>query len=77
MDKKHRLVKQFECMYARQRNSLTRALRPDQLSKLAPYKLAFVIGKHKMPFSICDAFLEFSRSADVCQIPRPREWQIA
>ena len=63
-DKKQRLVKQFECMYAQQRNSLTRALRPDQLSKLAPYKLAFVIGKHKMPFSIFDAFLEFSRSAD-------------
>ena len=64
MDKKQRLVKQFECMYARQRNSLTRALQPDQLSKLAPYKLAFVIGKHKMPFSTCNAFLEFSRSAD-------------
>ena len=63
-DKKQRLVKQFECMYARQRNSLTRALQPDQLSKLAPYKLAFVIGKHKMPFSTCNAFLEFSRSAD-------------
>ena len=64
MNKKHRLVKQFECMYARQRNSLTRALQPDQLSKLAPYKLAFVIGKHKMPFYTCYAFLEFSRSAD-------------
>ena len=63
-DKKQRLVNQFECMYARQKNSLTRALRPDQLSKLAPYKLAFVIGTHKMPFSTCDAFLEFYRSAD-------------
>ena len=64
IDKKQRLVKQFQCVLSRQRKSMSTALQPDQLTKIAPYKLAFVIGKHKMPFSSCEAFLEFSRSAD-------------
>ena len=29
-----------------------------------PYKLAFVLAKHKLPFSTCEAFSEFARSAD-------------
>ena len=32
--------------------------------KFAPYKLAFVISKHKMHFSSCEAFMEFARNAD-------------
>ena len=40
------------------------ALNSDELTILAPYKLAFVLGKHKMPFSSCSAFLEFARFAD-------------
>ena len=40
------------------------ALKPNELVKLAPYKLAFVLGKHKLPFSTCEAFTEFARSAD-------------
>ena len=51
-------------MYAKQRSTLTAAIEPDALIKLAPYKLAFVIGKHKMPFSSCNAFLEFAKCAD-------------
>ena len=39
-------------------------LQPTQLVKLAPYKLAFVLAKHKLPFSTCEAFSEFARSAD-------------
>ncbi len=62
--KKQRLVKQFENMYAKQTSIITSALKPDELVKLAPYKLAFVIAKHKMPFSSCHAFLEFARIGD-------------
>ena len=43
---------------------LQSALNSDELIILAPYKLAFIIGKHKMPFSTCSAFMEFSRCAD-------------
>ena len=38
--------------------------KPDKLTILAPYKLAFILGKHEMPFSSCSAFLEFARFAD-------------
>ena len=43
---------------------LVHALQPNELVKLAPYKLAFVLAKHKLPFSTCEAFSEFARSAD-------------
>ena len=43
---------------------LQSALNSDELTILAPYKLAFVLGKHKMPFSSCSAFIEFARFAD-------------
>ena len=36
----------------------------NKLVQLAPFKLAFVINKFKMPFSSCSAFLEFAASAD-------------
>ena len=51
-------------MYAKQTSIITSALKPDELVKLAPYKLAFVIAKHKMAFSSCHAFLEFARIGD-------------
>ena len=56
-EKRMRLIRQFKSMYAKQRSTLTAAIEHDALVKLAPYKLAFVIGKHKMPFSSCNAFL--------------------
>ena len=62
--KKQRLIQQFQSMYATQMAMITTALKPDELLKAAPYKLAFVLAKHKMPFSSCDAFLEFARAAD-------------
>lgn len=43
---------------------LQAALSSDELTTLAPYKLAFVLGKHKMPFSSCSAYVEFGRCAD-------------
>ena len=64
LGKKERLVKQFERMYTKQTSIISAALKPDELVKLAPYKLAFVIAKSKMPFSSCHAFVEFARAAD-------------
>ena len=43
---------------------LESALRSEDLVILAPFKLAFVIGKHKMPFSSCKSFPEFAKCAD-------------
>ena len=53
-EKKKRLVHLYK----------SQTLNSDELTILAPYKLAFVLGKHKMPFSSCSAFLEFARFAD-------------
>ncbi len=39
-------------------------MEPNQLVKLAPYKLAFILNKHKRPFPSCSAFVEFASSAD-------------
>ena len=63
-EKRERLIRQFEHMYSKQRSTLTAALEPDKLVKLAPYKLAFVLGKHKLPYSCCESFIEFARAAD-------------
>ena len=43
---------------------LKKATTPSQLHVIAPYKLAFTIAKHKMPFSSCEAFTAFARAAD-------------
>ena len=64
VDKRERLVRQFEHMYSKQRSTLTAALEPDKLVKLALYKLAFALGKHKLPYSCCESFIEFARAAD-------------
>ena len=48
-EKRERLVRQCEHMYTKQKSALTAALEPDKLVKIAPYKLAFVLGKHKLP----------------------------
>lgn len=59
-----RLLRQFERSLKHQQSAMSAALLPDELVKLAPYKLAFVIGKRKLPFQICDALWEFASSAD-------------
>ena len=58
-EKKKRLVHLYKSQIKNQQ-----ALNSDELTILAPYKLAFVLGKHKMPFSSCSGFLEFARFAD-------------
>jgi hypothetical protein len=63
-DKRVRILKQFESSFSRQQATMRRAMEPNQLVKLAPYKLAFILNKHKMPFSSCSAFVEFASSAD-------------
>ena len=62
--KKRKLLYVFEGMIKNQQAVMAGALQPNELVKLAPYKLAFVIAKHKLPFSTCEAFSEFARSAD-------------
>lgn len=62
--KKRRLLLVFESTIKNQRAVMASVLQPTQLVKLAPYKLAFVLAKHKLPFSTCEAFSEFARSAD-------------
>ena len=57
---------------------MTRATEPQHLAKVAPYKLAFVINKHKLPFSSCRAFIEFASNTDpnssvFSQMPSSRE----
>ena len=53
-------------------------MEPNQLLKLAPFTLAFIINKHKMPFSISPAFVEFAALADpnsvvYCQMHSSKE----
>ena len=62
--KKRRLLHLFEGTIQKQQAVMSSALKPNELVKLAPYKLAFVLAKHKLPFSTCEAFSEFARSAD-------------
>ena len=54
----------FEGQLMDQQSAMGSATMPNDMVKLAPYKLAFVISKHKMPFTSCDEFMEFSRSVD-------------
>ena len=42
---------------------LKKATTPSKLRVIAPYKLAFTIAKHKMPFSSCEAFTAFAMAA--------------
>ena len=62
--KKERLIAHFESMYNKQKSTIFKAIEPNVLLKTAPFKLAFTIAKHKMPFNSCGAFLEFARAAD-------------
>ena len=54
----------YKSQVKKQQAVLQSALNSDELTILAPYKQAFVLGKHKLPFSSCSAFLEFARFAD-------------
>ena len=58
--KKRRLLHVFEGTIRNQQAVMASALQPNELVN----KLAFVLAKHKLPFSTCEAFSEFARSAD-------------
>ena len=58
-EKKKRLLIVYESRLRNQQALLESAFRSDDLVILALFKLVFDIGKHKMPFSSCTAFLEF------------------
>ena len=64
LEKKKKLLRLFESRLRGQQSTMAIAMKPDEMVKLASYKLAFVISKHKMPFSSCEASMEFARSAD-------------
>ena len=62
--KRQRLFSTFQRALLRQQQLLKKATTPSQLRVIAPYKLAFTIANHKMPFSSCEAFTAFARAAD-------------
>ena len=62
--KRQRLISTFQKGLIRQQQILKKATTQSQLHVVAPYKLAFTLAKHKMPFSSCEAFTEFARAAD-------------
>lgn len=62
--KKKLCIMRYETETKRQTAQMQKFTDPRQNIALAPYKLAFVIGKHNKPLSDCDHFLEFAQSAD-------------
>ena len=54
------LIKKFEHERERQKGLMVKALTPDEAVPVASYKLTFTIAKYKMPFSKCDALVEFA-----------------
>ena len=54
----------YESNLSRQQTTMRHAMEPNQLLKLASFKLVFIINKHKMPFSTSPAFVEFAALAD-------------
>ena len=59
------IIKVFESNQKRQQAIIRRAIKPQPLTRLAPFKLAFVINNRKMPFNSCQAFIEFASNADL------------
>ena len=55
--KRKKLLRIFEGQLKDQQSSMASATKPNEMVKLASYKLAFVISKHKMPFTSCEAFM--------------------
>lgn len=63
-EKRKRLLNLYENQKKSQHAILQSAFTSDELTVLAPYKLAFLLGKHKMPFSSCSVFVNFAKCAD-------------
>lgn len=76
--KRSRILALYKSNLSRQQDTMRHAMEPNQLLKLAPFKLAFIINKHKMPFSTSPVFVEFAALADpnsvvFSQMPSSRE----
>ena len=64
LDTKKKLKEKYLSDMKKGQDQVQQFLGPQSLIQTAPYKLAYTIAKHKMPFSACDAFLEFAKAAD-------------
>ena len=59
--KKTFLIEKFESKKSKQKKCMDKALTPSQAVAVAPYKLAFMITKHKMPFTTCESIELYER----------------
>ena len=76
--KRSRILAHYESNILKQQATMKQSMEPNQLVKLSSYKLAFILNKHKMPFSSSTAFVEFATLADpnsvvFSQMPSSRE----
>ena len=62
--KKRLLVMKYEADQKHQKGQIHKLLDPQMKAKVASYKLAYVVGKHKKPLSDCEHYVEFARAAD-------------
>ena len=62
--KRSRILAHYEASILKQQATMKHSMEPNHLLKLASYKLAFIINKHKMPFNSSTAFVEFATLAD-------------
>ena len=59
-----RILAHYEASILKQQATMKHSMEPNQLLKLAPYKPAFIINKHKMPFNSSTAFVKLVTLAD-------------
>ena len=64
LDAKKKLKEKYLSDMKKGQDQVQQFLGPQDMITTAPYKLAYTIAKHKMPFSSCDAFIEFAKAAD-------------
>ena len=62
--KRSRILAHYEASILKQQATMKHSMEPNQLFKLAPYKLAFIINKHKMPFNSSTTFVKFATMTD-------------
>ena len=63
-DTKKKLKEKYLSDMKKSQDKFQQFLGPQNLINTAPYKLAYTVAKHKMPFSACEAFVEFAKAAD-------------
>ena len=54
----------YEADLKHQKGQIEQFVDPQRKAKLASYKLAFVVGRHKKPLSDCEHYVEFAKAAD-------------